>query len=77
MLIATGINVIKNADGSITIRADVIDDQTGKKVFTHDYQGKDINAIKADILADMKSWKKIITDKDLIDQVVGQVLGSV
>lgn len=77
MLIATGINVIKNADATITIRADVIDDQTGKKVFTHDYQGKDVDSIKLDIVADMRAWKKVTTDKDLIDQVVGQVLGSV
>lgn len=76
MFTATGLGVRKNTDNSITVKVQVTDDRDGRRVYTREYEGATVVAIRALIALDLQALRNAETDATLTAAVVGVVLGS-
>lgn len=77
MFTALGIGVRKNADNTVTVKVQILDDRDQRVVSTDEYKGPTLMAVKAKIQADLETMRVNETDATLNAAVVGQVLGSV
>lgn len=71
---AIGRSVTQQNDG-IVVLLDIVDDK-GVLVLTAKFVGKDLDDVKGQIAAQLKSLQGAVVDATLSQAVVGQVLGS-
>lgn len=67
----------KNADGSITIKVDIVNDQTGASVRVQAYTGASVKDIQEQIRSDLQAMVAAQVDVALSTAVVGKLLGSI
>lgn len=72
-----GRGVTKHADGSVTVKAEFVDDRTSRTVRIADYTGPTVNDIRWQITQALQSLVTSGTDAALEAAVVGQLLGSI
>lgn len=66
----------RNADGTVTIKVEVINDRTEQSIAYATYTGASLQAVEAAIAADLRSRVAAEDDAALSEAVVGKLLGS-
>lgn len=77
MFTATGIGVRKNADNTVTVKAQIVDDRNDKVMSTREYTAPTVMAAILLVRADLQVLLANENDATLNAAIVGQVLGSV
>lgn len=74
---AVGRGARQNADGTITVKVDVLDEITNKVIDTITQTAPDLGGVAKLFEANLKARVDATTDQGLIDAVVGKVIASV
>lgn len=69
--------VTKNPDGTVTVKAEFVDDRTGQSIRIQDYTGATLIAVRTAIGTDLAALVAAQTDIALSTAVIGKLLGSV
>lgn len=77
MFSAIGIAARKNPDGTVTVKVEIRDDRINRPIGQQTYTGATLQAIKAQVRADLQARRDAETDATLTAAVVGQVIESV
>lgn len=74
---AVGRGAQKNADGTVTIKVEFVDDRTDKMLRFETYTATSLQVVQEQISRDLRSLVAAESDTALSTAVVGQILGSI